>query len=272
MEQHVDISKDFIDSHLEKIKKMFYRKSGQFMIVGVDKYVVDRVVGELAHECDYTVIKVKRKKDLSPHKKLYILPLENDSSIRYQSLLYYYLELPRQYDCFVCFVSTSSQSLDFFEKRVRSRFKDRIFFIPYLPSILIDNEKSEKSSDLPATVCSIESYNQMVFMEKYNLKRYTLEFIFEMLEPVHFVLINIAFYRRLNIKRCFEQFKVATVNTPELKKVSSTKVLFAVFDLLEASIINHTGMPCIDFVEFKAFVNKKSPVYLKNLIKSQQVS
>ncbi|KAM0681787.1 hypothetical protein GINT2_000304 [Glugoides intestinalis] len=272
MEKHIDISKDFIDSQLKKIKKMFCKKSGQFMVVGVDKYVVDRVIDELGLNSEYSVVKVKCKKDLTPHRKLYILPLENNSSITYQSLLYYYLELPRQHECFVCFVSTSSLSLDFFEKRVRSRFKDRVFFIPYLPNAQLHNEHPGSISDLPATVCSVESYNQVKFMKKYNLRNYTLEFVFEMLEPIHFVLLSIAFTQKLNMKKSFELFKVATINTPELKKISSVKVLFALFDLLEASLINTSGLPCVDFVEFKAFVNKNCPHYLKTLIKSQQAS
>lgn len=235
------------------------------MIVGLDKDAISSIADSLSEISDYSIVRVKKQRDANPENKLYIIKLENNSSLHYQSLLYYYLELPLSHNCFVCLVSTSSLSLDFFEKRVRSRFKNKIFFIPYF------DRKESKNEPLSSPRSLEESENARI-CQKYNLERFTHEFLFELLEPIHFALIIISFYQRLNPQTCFKQFKIATLNTPELKKVSYIKIFNCTYDLIECNIINNTGQPCIEFSEFKSFINKKGPQYLKTFFTNMQKS
>lgn len=249
---------EFIRPHLSQIKTVLKTGSGQFMVVGMDKTVLEEIVRHFPGLTRYEVVPVENQRDLEPERKLFVLELENNSSIGYQSLLYYYLELPSAHKCFVCLISTSSLALEFFEKRVRSRFKNRIFFVPCLTA----EDKYEISS-------SIAARSQKAIMEKYGLPRFSSEMIFDLLEPLHFALLGIAFHHTLNIQKCYEQFKMAVLNTPELKKTPSTRVLFGVFDLLDSGLINSVGQPCVDYGEFKAFVAGHCPLYIKKLIGGQ---
>lgn len=263
---------EFIQPHLDCIEKMFENESGQFMIVGMDRLVIEEIVNRLPSLSSYKVVKVDRQKDFNPDRKIFVLKLENSSSIEYQSLVYYYLELPANSKSFVCLVSMSSLALEFFEKRVRSRFKNRIFFIPYvnfgLEEVDKENQANKKVED-KAVYFTIESKERQRLMKKYDLKEFSFDVLFDLFEPVHFVLLNIAFNQKLNIQKCNEQFKMAVLNTPELKRLSPSKVLFSVLDLIEAGVINLTGLPLVDFNEFKTFVNKACPLYIKKLINTQ---
>lgn len=250
---------DFLQPYILQIKELLKSESGQFMIVGMDKDIINKLVTKISQEHEYSTTIVKKQKYEDPENKFFILSLENKLSIEYQSLLYYYLELPVMHKCFVCFVTTSSQALNFFEKRVRSRFKNRIFFIPYcnMQKYSIDS--------------TLESQEQKILMEKYNLEKYSLDFIFDLFEPTHFVLLIIAFYHKLNIQKCYEQFKMAVVDTPEIKKVAASKVMTHMFDLIETGVINLNGMPLVDFNEFRAFIDRRCPQYLKRLLKSNRI-
>lgn len=249
----------FIQPYLEAVKKIVEDGSGQLMIVGMDTSILDGIVARLPTMTSYKVVRVKNQKDLDPDKKLFILKLENNQSVNYQSLIYYYLELPNTYECTVCLVSTSSLALEFFEKRVRSRFKNKILFVPY-----IGNDDSKFS------VCTtVDARSQRNMMEKYKLVKYSHNTIFELFDPIHFVLLGIAFHEPLSIQTCNEQFKITIMDTLELKRVPTSKVMLGMIDLLDAGVINQAGQPCVDFGEFKAFVTNNCPVYLKQLINTR---
>lgn len=250
---------DFLQPYILQINNLLKSESGQFMIVGMDRSIINTLVTKIAEEHEYSTVIVKKQKHEDPEEKFFILNLENKLSIEYQSLLYYYLELPMKHRCFVCFVTTSSQALNFFEKRVRSRFKNRIFFIPY-----IDLEKYSIDSTL-------ESQEQSRMMEKYHLEKYSLDFMFDLFEPVHFVLLIVAFYHKLDIQKCYEQFKAAVVDTPEIKRIPGSKVMEYAFDLAEAGMVSLEGMPLVDFNEFRTFVDKRCPQYIKRLLKSNRI-
>ncbi|ELA42135.1 uncharacterized protein VICG_00776 [Vittaforma corneae ATCC 50505] len=263
---------EFIQPYLNCIKKVFENESGQFMIVGMDKLAIEEIVNKLSSLSPYKVIKIDRQKDFNPDRKIFILKLENISSIEYQSLIYYYLELPANSKSFVCLVSTSSLALEFFEKRVRSRFRNKIFFIPYVNFELeVDNKENQFNIKIENKIAysTIELKERQKLMKKYGLKEFDFNILFELFEPIHFVLLSIAFNQKLNVQKCNEQFKLAVIDTPELKRVPSSRVLFGVLDLVEAGIINLTGFPLVDFNEFKAFVHKNCPLYLKKLIITQ---
>lgn len=273
---------NFIEPHLKSIGKLLKQEKGQFMIAGMDRTIIDEIINNLSTLTKYKIVKTVKNKDLNPENKVFVLNLENNSSMEYQSLLYYYLELPLENDCFVCLTTTSSLALEFFEKRVRSRFKNKIFFVPYVKREECDDSNTINSNTIENNITdpilsnintsdfkiysSLESIKQQKLMKKYGLKNYSIENIFTFLEPIHFVLLDISFTKKLDIKKCYDQYKIAVVDTPELKRVSSSKVLYCVLDLLECGFINLNGSPLIDLNEFKSFVSKKSPLYLKKLI------
>lgn len=249
----------FLRPYLSHVKEILDEGRGQFMVVGMDHGVLSEIVRRLPGLTSYRVVETVSQKDLNPADKLFVIRLENNSSIEYQSLIYYYLELANTHRCTVCLVSTSSLALEFFEKRVRSRFENRILFVPYMNG---DAGRFEICS-------SIEAKSQRSLMEKYQLRRYSTDLVLELFEPVHFVLLGIAFRQPLSAQKCTGQFKMAVIDTPELKRTPPSKILFGMMDLLDAGAINQSGQPLVDFNELKAFVSENCPLYLKKLINAQ---
>ena len=113
---------------LDKIMTLLDNTRDQFLIVGLDNTVISVVKSYISKNSSYKPVTVTYRKELDPSNKIFFINLENTSAMQYQSLLYYYLELPLKYDCFVCRNSNSCLCLNSFEKRVRSRFKHKIFF------------------------------------------------------------------------------------------------------------------------------------------------
>jgi len=245
----------FVQPYLAHIKKILKEGTGQLMVVGMDHGILSEIVGRLSTLTSYEVVEAVNQKDFNPTAKLFILRLENNSSIEYQSLIYYYLELCNTQKCMVCLVSTSSLALEFFEKRVRSRFKNRIVFVPYMS----ETSKFEIRPTLAAK-------DQQALMEKYQLRNYSSDVVFELFEPLHFVLLGVAFREALSAQKCNEQFKMAVTDTPELKRIPSSRILFGMMDLVDTGAINQKGEPCVDFNEFRSFVAGSCPLYLKKLI------
>lgn len=292
----------FINPYLSQIASVFNQKSGQFMIVGPDRSILDYVIrqftksyysDEISSSAEevlstYKTVFVTKNKDFQPDKKIFVLNLELTSSIEYQSLLYYYLELPLEYECFVCLISSSSQCINMFEKRVMSRFKNKIFYIPFFVS---ENEKPssckaiqrgvEDKLEIKSESCSVSAADiklQRIIRNtqltrqnldlalKYKLEKFSSKFVLDLFQPIHIVLLTIAFYKKLNSKSCYQQFKQAVLNTPELKRADPVKILYCFFDLIDFRILNSSGCVLMDKGEFKEYVAKSCPLYIKKLV------
>lgn len=245
---------DELQPWADDIARLFEEKSGQFLVVALDDTVLIYMRHLIAKKSAYKAVDVTAQRDEDPSGKIFFINLENASSMRYQALLYYYLELAQKHRCFVCLLSTSSLCLSTFEKRVRSRFQDRVFFIPYLKPV---------GGGLHTT---IEARRQHQLMEKYGLERYTLSYLFDLFGPVHFVLILVAQKERLTAGNCCELFKKYVVSMCEIKGTSSGTVVYCYYDLLDAQVITPSGELAIDFGEFKEYAGRKSPVFIKKML------
>lgn len=267
------MDKIFEDPEFEKYYKPFLsqmdtvlsNKSGQFMIVSPDTAILDYVVKNLKKAHNYKFVEVKKQKDEAPDKKVFLINLSCLKSMEYQSFLYFYFELPLYHDCFVCILTNSSNALNFFEKRVMSRFKNKIFFFPYYQPIQ-KRECEHYSSNLIHS--SLLSQKNMEMIEKYHLEPFSLNFILDLFEPIHLALIMISFLNKINMVKVYDQFKILVVDTPELKKASPTRVFQCALDILECGIINESGLPLINYNEFKSFVEGQNTVYLKILLRA----
>lgn len=262
---------------VDNLKSILKNESGQFMILGPDKALLQHLVYKIRRMTKYKPVQVVNSKDENPNDKIFFIFLKNTNSLAYQSLLYHYLELPETFRCFVCFVSRSTLSLNFFEKRVRSRFKNRIFFLPYLDLSEACSDKNTGKSELSTPNSShnpdllfrsLENRENLMKMEKYNFERFSLAFLFDLFEPIHFVLIMISHHKRLVLNRCYDQFKMAVDNAPEIKKVDANRVLYCYYDLVDAGVINTKGAFVLDYQEFQDFINNNAPQYIKRLMKS----
>lgn len=257
--------RQFLAPTLLEIKKILKEKRGQFMILSPDRALLHHLVVEIKKASKYKAVDVANTKHEDPNGKIFFISLKNTSSMMYQSILYHYLELSEIFKCFVCFISTSSLSLNCFEKRVRSRFKNRLFFIPFF-NINFKNEKS--SAKNMCTELGLEECKNANLIAKYNLKPFSSSFLFDMLEPVHFILIMIANHKGLIIKECYDQFRMVVNRTPEIKNIDALKVLYSSYDLMDAGIINSKGKYILDYNEFQEFINLAAPEYIKRLMRS----
>lgn len=300
---------ELIDPLLSRIVGFLREKSGQFMVVGLDNVLLGVLVDKISKIGKLKPVFVKRNKDENPDGKIFFIKLQNTSSMEYQALLYHYLELPLSFDCFVCLTSVSSLSLTFFEKRVRSRFKNRVFFLPYghldgrpdshagvqcgSVDVLdgpvsvqdtINSEADGSNSGLTTKSdgvlsCanheihkSLEMRDQCEFMRKYGLERYSLKYMFDLLEPIHFVLIIMARSQKIVLNKCYDQFKHAVNNVPEIKRSPADRVLCCAYDLMDAGIISSSGSLAVSFGEFKEFIGAGAPLYIQKLLRTMSRS
>jgi hypothetical protein len=250
---------NFLNPFVNQFEGVFEKKSGQFMLVSPDESILNNLIKKIKKLKNYNFVNVKKDKDLSPNNKVFLISLNSTSSMEYQSLLYYYFELPLHFDCFVCILTDLSNSLNIFEKRVMSRFKNKIFFIPYyIP------ENSNKFS----IHSSIESQNREFLIKKYDFDQFSLKFLLDLFEPLHIAIIIMSFSHKINIVKVYDQFKLVVLNTPELKKASPIKVLRCALEVMESSVMSEKGTPLINYNEFKEYVRASCPLYLKLLLNS----
>ena len=249
--------KEYYQPFLSQVNEILSTDRGQFMIVSPDLSILDYVTKTLRKQHRYKFVNVKNQKDEQPDNKVFIINLCCVASMEYQSFLYYYFELPLHHDCFVCILTNSSSALNSFEKRVMSRFKNKIFFFPYY--------QEDKTLSISSSLLSRR--NELI-MEKYGLERFSLGFVLDLFEPVHLSLIILSFLNRLTVMKAYEQFKRLVVDTPELKKTTPIRVYQCSLDLLESGIVNESGMPLINYNEFRMYIEQKGIVYLKRLVKA----
>ncbi|KAI4291913.1 hypothetical protein PAPHI01_1187 [Pancytospora philotis] len=260
------------EAQLCAIKELLCEKRGQFLLVGPDEAVLDLLVQAIQKTARYSSVLVKSTRHLAPEHKIFFLKLANKAAIDYQSLLYYYLELPLQHDCFVCLVSTSSLCLNSLEKRVKSRFKNQIYFVPYVSladaecddsSVELNvSESSDKEDGLCQTLCA---QRQERLRETYDLEKFSLSYLLDLLGPVHFALIAMANRQKIALRNAAELYRKFALHVNEIKGVSSETVAHCYCDLVEAAVIGKSGELLVDFGECCDYVAAKCPRYLRDM-------
>ncbi|KAI5173294.1 origin recognition complex subunit 4 [Pancytospora epiphaga] len=262
---------------VKEISKVFKKEKGQFLIVGPDRTLLDHLKEIIAVESGYTPVTVTRDRPSNPKNKIFFLNLLPTQSIEYQSLLYYYLELPLKRRCFVCLISTSSMCLNTLEKRVLSRFKNFTFFVPYLESGLL---KEIPSEDLTKTgtdcflpkpsniIPSVEQRKKCEFMMKHGLVPFTVAFVLDFFEPIHFALIMAAKRYNITFLNVVSIFRKLTVNVNEMKGAEENQVLFCYYDLVDFGIISEQGSLIVDFGECHSFIINNCPLYIKKMLRT----
>lgn len=252
--------------------------SGQFLIAGPDIGLLfslrDLIAGQ---QSSYQAVDVSAEKDTAPDHKIFFINLKNNTAMQYQSLLYYYLELPQKHDCFVCLISNTAQCLNYLEKRVRSRFTNRVFFVPYSPHCT-ETPAAKQPADETANCLKQQSLYPTVklqkmknTMDKYGLERFSLDFLLGLCTPVHLVVIFIGFRSPVNRKTVYDQFQREVVDLSELKGVKSNKVLGSLYDLLDAGVINTRGRSVVEYGEYANYIGRAGPRYLQRLVRGHCV-
>lgn len=254
----------FLDAHLSDAYQLLNKQAGQFLLVSPDEVLLSLAQDAIASHTDYKPVCVENEKDFTPDKKIFFITLQNKRNVGYQSLLYYYLELPLRHNCFVCLFSSSSLCLNYFEKRVQSRFKHFILFIPYYPR---DGAGMPGGFVLP----SLHERHNYELMAKYQLERYTLSFFFNILEPVHIAMLILVISRRTKRLNLVTEYRQFILSCRELKGVNSTELFYKYCDLLDAGLISQNGDFFIDISELREHVHAKCPNYLKQLLRTSRI-
>ncbi len=267
-----------IERHFEPIFRDIARTTdltkGQILVASLDKDLLFLFTKEFARKSEYESVYIKSdfERDKNPDGKIFFIFLEERRQLKYQSLLYYYLELVTVNKCFVCLLSTSANCLSFLEKRNRSRFKNNIFFIPYLytPDIFLRNTNTLTTINEKSISPSIERKKIFDFMQKYQLEEFDLNFIFKMLNSIHFAILILAKDYRFTYKTVYNVFKKNMVEIKILRGVSDRKIIRFFFDLIEFGLISDSGILLVDYTEIRKYIEKNEPKYLLTLMKSLQ--
>ncbi|KAL6121655.1 hypothetical protein NUSPORA_01392 [Nucleospora cyclopteri] len=292
-------------------KEINSKKSRQFLIISPDELVLEETVEKIKKQ----VIKedkrsknerrspfiefkwvgnVEKTEDASKcDNKVFIIELLTKTTMQYQSLLYYYLELPLKYNCFIILLSNSSQCLNSLEKRVKSRFKHKIYSIKYCNIEIIENKSEEnvknkgvaseiginsKTTDFLEQLnhynhyklfkSGLEDFEIYKFHIKYQLDFYSVEFICNLLENLHFVLLIVSFNTNIKSNTVIEDFKkfIVKYNVNEFKKIRNIDIMHSYYDLVEFKLIASNGESLIEKNEIRNYVINNCPLYLKKLI------
>lgn len=229
-------------------------KRTNFMIVGPDPHAIEECIAAVFPQVTYDIVYVTTQKDSSPNNKFFIIDISLKANLQYQSFLYYYLELSTKFDCYVCLISTSIQCLNTFEKRVKSRFKNKIYVLGYK----YNNEDNFYSTHKSL----IQDKLIYDFHKKYNLEFYSVNFVCSMLEPLHFMLLLISNKHKITNNNVLEVFKINAVK--ELKNAYQSNIIRAYYDLLEFRWINTNGDLLVDKTELNEYIQQYCPCYLSN--------
>lgn len=229
-------------------------KRTNFMIIGPDPHAIEECMATVFHKISYDVVYVTTQKDSSPNKKFFVIDISLKTNLQYQSFLYYYLELSTKFDCYVCLTSTSIQCLNTFEKRVKSRFKNKIYVLGYK----YNNEDNFYSTHKSL----IQDKAIYDFHKKYNLEFYSVNFVCSILEPLHFMLLLISTRHKVTNNNVLEVFKKNAVK--ELKNAHQSNIIRAYYDLLEFRWIGTNGDLLVDKTELNEYIQQYCPCYLSN--------
>ena len=90
-----------------ELKKILTKKRGQFLLVGPDRALLEYFKDYIALNSSFKPVDVYKQLDENPKNKIFFINLEQTNKIEYQSLLYYYLELPINQNCLICLISNN---------------------------------------------------------------------------------------------------------------------------------------------------------------------
>ncbi|ORD97326.1 hypothetical protein HERIO_802 [Hepatospora eriocheir] len=234
----------------KQINNYLSKSNSQLLITSTDKFLLNNILKEYINVRLSNYIEITDNKTINqikgnPTYKYYILYLDYFNVSKFITNLYYLIELPQNNNCHLILVTTNCQVLNLFEKRIRSRFENNIIFI---------KTKSNSKSD--------EITN---FINKYDLKEYSVSFILELLEPIHLFMIYLVNKYNISKKSIISKFKEYSIQ--EFKSVSSIKILYSYYDLIEFKVISESGSILIDLTEYKNFIRSSSKLYyLKKII------
>lgn len=261
------------------MEELLSKNQEHFLLCGLDPDIVSmtaRMVETYAEEIGRKAVHISSPahKDENPDGKVFFIKIDGSMPTSRQSLVYHYLEKARDHPCCLVLVSDSCASLDALEKRVKSRFNHRVFFISFLPlepySALykqITGINSEEEALRQHQVDpSISALSRREIIQKYSLPEYSIETLYSLFNPVHIVLIVIALRKRIRYISCVSEFKAFTSNVNEFRKTGSMEILVYFLDILDSGIIDKEGVLLVDASTFKKHVSTTRPMYLRNLM------
>ncbi|KAM0672627.1 hypothetical protein CWI42_030950 [Ordospora colligata] len=274
---------------ISQITVLIERNNQHLLICGADSKIISTVV-ELI---DAYAISVGRDtihvhsashKDQNPQGKVFFIRIAQCITTSIQSLIYYYLSKSRTSECCLILISNSCTSLDAFEKRVKSRFNHKIFFIGFISlesyaylyfnaigkhisstKDLTDHEKALVNR-LYSIDPGITTLEKNIITHKYNIPEYSIETLYSLFDSVHIALITIATKKRIKYINCVSEFKAFTSGIKELKKIDPMEVICSFLDLINSGIIGIEGDLLIDVNCFKRYVINNRQVHLKTLL------
>ncbi|KAG5859368.1 hypothetical protein KMI_07g12100 [Encephalitozoon hellem] len=264
---------------ISEITCLVDKNQEHFLLCGLDHDILSIVVGLVkrhAQKRNRTVVEVlpTTPKDENPDGKVFFIAVNDEMPISFQLHIYHYLEKARKNSCCLVLVSTSCTFLDRLERRVKSRFNHRVFFIGFLPfesykALYIQLTGTERSEEIQRQYSidpSISALSKRIIAKKYGIPEYTIETLYSLFNPIHITLILIAFRRRIKYINCVSEFRAFTSDVNELRGVTSMEILSYYLDILDSGVIDKEGCLLVDSCSFKRHVSSTRPLYLKNLM------
>ncbi|KAH9411751.1 hypothetical protein HK407_03g05010 [Ordospora pajunii] len=282
------IQSDFCRT-ISEITALITRNSQHLLLCGVDPKIISTVTELIETHAtsvgrDTVHIHSTSHKDQNPQGKVFFIRISHCTTTSIQSLVYYYLHKSRTSECCLILISDSCTALDAFERRVKSRFNHRVFFLGFLclesytrlyfnamgkhvssTEELTDHEKNSVAR-LHHTDPSMATLEKTILAHKYSIPEYSIETLYNLLDSVHITLITIATKKRIKYTNCVSEFKAFTSGANELKKTNPIEIVFCFLDLINSGIIGIDGDLLIDVNCFKRYVINNRQVYLKALL------
>ncbi|KMV66471.1 hypothetical protein M970_031010 [Encephalitozoon cuniculi EcunIII-L] len=264
---------------IRETTRLLDRNGEHFLLCGLDPEVLLIVLGLVrtyAERMNRTVVQVlpTTPKDENPGGKVFFIDIDGEMPMSRQLHVYHYLEKTRRHPCCLVLVSSSCTSLDRLERRVKSRFNHRVFFLGFLPlgsyKILyrkLTGADDEEDVQRQYTVNpSISELSKRAIMKKYRILEYSTETLYALLNPVHIALVLMAFRKRIKYINCVSEFRAFTSSVNELKGTTSMEILLYFLDILDFGLIDKEGALLVDACSFKRHVSSVRPLYLKSLM------
>lgn len=279
MEQVKKTVEEHFGEAIQEISKLVCNGGEHLLVCGLDPEIISIVTGMVKKNVENSGMKAMEissalQKDENPQGKVLFIKVGDSTSTSYQSLIYHYLEKTRELFCSLVLVSNSCLSLDGFERRVRSRFNHRVFFLPFLPlepyttvyKTIVAEVDAEQITKQYGINPSISVLLTRRIIEKYKLPEYSIDILYGLLNPIHITLIIMTTKKRIKYINCVSEFRMFVVNVNELKKIDGTEILFSFLDLVDSGIIDKDGELLVDPFGLKRHVMSNRPLYLKSLV------
>lgn len=264
---------------VSEMARLVDRNGEHFLLCGLDQEILAMVAESLkrhAEKIGRTAVDIlpTTPKDENPDGKVFFIDISHDMPMSCQLHIYHYLEKTRRHSCCLVLVSTSCTSVESLERRIKSRFNHRVFFIGFLPfesyralySQLTGIDGDEEIQRQYSIDPSISALSKKVVIKKYELPEYTIETLYTLFNPVHIALMLIAFRKRIKYISCVSEFRTFTSDVNELKGTTSMEILFYFLDILDSGLIDKEGCLLVDAYSFKKHVSSTRPLYLRNLM------